>query len=75
MDLLTIEEVAGLLRVSRHTVYRLALRGDIPGQKVGRHWRFIREDLLQHLRQQSAERMAGAAPADGRDGGQEAAGT
>jgi len=44
-DLLTIEEVAELLRVSRDTVYRLAAKGEIPGTKVGRIWRFSREAI------------------------------
>lgn len=41
-DLLRIEEVAEILRVSRDTVYRLAAKGEIPGNKIGRIWRFQR---------------------------------
>lgn len=39
---LTIEELAEYLKLSKSTLYHLARRGDFPGQKVGRHWRFHR---------------------------------
>ncbi len=43
---LTVEEAAGLLKVSSKTVLKLARDGVFPGQKVGRAWRFRRSDLL-----------------------------
>lgn len=46
---LNVEEVAELLRISRHTVYRLAQRGDLPGRKIGRIWRFSRRGVEQYL--------------------------
>ncbi|MCK4978533.1 MAG: helix-turn-helix domain-containing protein [Anaerolineales bacterium] len=45
-DILTLEETAELLRIPRSTVYKLAREGKIPAQKVGRHWRFHRETLI-----------------------------
>ena len=39
---LTLNEVAEYLRIPRSTAYKLAQEGRIPGQKVGRHWRFHR---------------------------------
>ena len=48
---LTLNEVAEYLRIPRSTAYKLAQEGKIPGQKVGRHWRFHRavvEDWLGH---------------------------
>ena len=41
-DVLTLDEVAEYLRIPRSTAYKLAQEGKIPGQKVGRHWRFRR---------------------------------
>jgi len=41
-DVLTLNEVAEYLRIPRSTAYKLAQEGKIPGQKVGRHWRFRR---------------------------------
>ncbi|MFV0318262.1 MAG: helix-turn-helix domain-containing protein [Microthrixaceae bacterium] len=46
---LTGTEAAELLRVSVKTVLRLARKGDIPGRKVGREWRFARADVLAWL--------------------------
>jgi excisionase family DNA binding protein len=50
-DVLTAEEAAMYLRVSLKTLYRLASAGKIPGQKVGRAWRFRRADLVAFLRE------------------------
>ena len=44
-EVLTVEEVANYLRIDIRTVYRLAKRGDIPCIKIGRQWRFNREDI------------------------------
>jgi len=46
---MTIAEVAEYLRIPRGSVYKLAQRGRIPCQKVGRHWRFRRESLDRWL--------------------------
>ena len=50
-DVLTGDEVARLLRVSRDTVYRLAARGELPGRKIGRIWRFQRRSIEEYLSQ------------------------
>lgn len=47
---LTTEEAAVLLRVSRKTVLGLASQGILPGRKVGRAWRFLRSDLVEFVR-------------------------
>jgi excisionase family DNA binding protein len=39
-EILTIPEVAELLRIAEKTVYTLAQRGEIPAFKVGGQWRF-----------------------------------
>ena len=41
-DILTIPEVASLLKVAGKTVYGLAQKGDLPAFKVGGQWRFRR---------------------------------
>lgn len=40
LAVMTVDEVAEYLRIPRGSVYKLARRGRIPCQKVGRHWRF-----------------------------------
>lgn len=44
-EILTIREVAELLRINEKTAYRLAAEGEIPGFKVGGSWRFKRQDI------------------------------
>ena len=41
--ILTIEELALYLKLSKSTLYKLAQERKVPGQKVGRHWRFRRD--------------------------------
>ena len=36
----TIGELSKYLKVSTSTLYKLLAEGKVPGQKVGRHWRF-----------------------------------
>jgi excisionase family DNA binding protein len=50
MTILTIEEAAAFLKVTKRTLYR---HSEIPRVKVGSQLRFIREDLEQWLRHQS----------------------
>jgi excisionase family DNA binding protein len=44
--LLTVAEVAAVLRVSNMTVYRLIKAGDLPALRVGKNYR-IRESELE----------------------------
>lgn len=44
-DIMTIEEVAGYLRVSERTVYDWAQKGEIPCGKLGTSWRFKRDEI------------------------------
>lgn len=59
-EVLTASEAALFLRVSTKTVLALAREGALPGEKVGRAWRFVRSDLLEYLRG-SARRGASVA--------------
>lgn len=47
--LLTLEEVADYLRLSKDTVYRLANTGKLPASKVGNQWRFRKLDVDQWI--------------------------
>lgn len=39
---LTADDLVAYLKLPQSTVYRLAQEGQIPGHKVGKHWRFHR---------------------------------
>jgi excisionase family DNA binding protein len=41
-SVLTIDELSGYLKIPKSTLYKLAQEGKLPGQKVGRQWRFHR---------------------------------
>jgi excisionase family DNA binding protein len=44
-DVMTADQAAKYLQTSRDTLLRKARQGTIPAAKVGREWRFSREDL------------------------------
>jgi excisionase family DNA binding protein len=44
-EILTLPEVAQLLKVADKTVYTMAQKGELPAFKVGGQWRFRRADL------------------------------
>jgi len=48
-DLLTIDEAAAFLGTSKSTLYRLLGQGDIKGTRVGKQWRFRKDDLRAYL--------------------------
>lgn len=51
-EILTLPEVAQLLKVAEKTVYTMAQRGEIPAFKVRGQWRFKRADLDQWIESQ-----------------------
>ncbi len=46
---LTVDELAEYLKIPKSTLYKLAQEGKVPGQKVGRHWRFRKEAIDRWL--------------------------
>jgi len=46
-ELMTIQEVADYLRVSRVTAWRWCQDGTIPAFRIGRRWRIRRDRLLE----------------------------
>lgn len=47
-EILTIDELRRLLKIPKHTLYKLVQEGRIPAIKVGRHWRF-QHDRIEKL--------------------------
>lgn len=43
--LMTLEEVAQYLRLSIHTIYKMAQNGKIPALKAGKMWRFRKGEI------------------------------
>jgi excisionase family DNA binding protein len=55
-DVLTLEEVAKLLRVPVDDVRVCAEAGDLPGRRFGAEWRFVRAAVLGWLAEGEANR-------------------
>lgn len=51
-NVLTIDELADYLKISKSTLYKLAQDGALPGQKVGKRWRFHRDAIDSWLKNQ-----------------------
>jgi excisionase family DNA binding protein len=47
--LLTVDEVAKILRLQPETIRSMARRGDLPAIKLGRVWRFRSSSITQLL--------------------------
>ncbi len=48
-DVLTLDELSAYLRVSKSTLYKLVQSGALPGQKVGKQWRFRKDAVDEWL--------------------------
>ena len=48
-EVMTIDELAAYVKVSKSTLYKLVQNGKVPGQKIGKHWRFRREAIDRWL--------------------------
>lgn len=55
VELLTVGEVASMMRVSNMTVYRLIKRGQLDAVRVGRSYRIRRQDLVSYLMRSSVQ--------------------
>lgn len=55
-EVMTIDELAVYLQVSKSSLYKLAQDGRVPGQKVGRHWRFSKPAVDEWLRRGAKQR-------------------
>jgi len=62
-DLLSVQEVAAVLKIARNTVYELIKRGELKAVKVGKQLRVSRAELGRYLAQsQPAERPLPSPP-------------
>lgn len=57
--IMTVQEVARYLRVHAITVYRMIRLGQLPAIRVGRGWRFKKDEIDSWLHQHEANSQAG----------------
>lgn len=58
-NLLTVKEVAALLRVSTQTLYKMLEQGQIPAVKVGSQWRFDGDKIKTWIESQGVRASSG----------------
>ena len=51
-EVLTIKEIAALLKIGEKTAYSMTQKGELPGFKVRGQWRFRRADILAWIEAQ-----------------------
>ena len=66
-EILTIREVAALLKIGEKTTYTMAQSGQLPGFKVRGQWRFRRTDIDRWIEQRVDQ--AAEEPGSGHRGG------
>ncbi len=49
VEVLNLEETAEFLRVSNQTIYNMIREGRIRAYKIGREWRFLRQDIMAYM--------------------------
>ena len=54
-QVMTIDDLASYLQLSKSSLYKLAQGGRVPAQKVGKHWRFHKSAIDEWLRGRDAE--------------------
>jgi excisionase family DNA binding protein len=58
-DVMTMDELAEYLKISKSTLYKLAQENKLPGQKIGKRWRFHREAVDDWLKTSPVSKRAG----------------
>lgn len=52
-DILTIEEVAEILKIGTSQAYRIVRSGRLKGYKEGKDWKILKQALIQYVITQS----------------------
>ena len=50
MDILTAQELADYLKLNEVTVYKYAKEGILPGYKIGKQWRFNKDEISKLIK-------------------------
>ncbi len=58
-NIVTVKELAGFLKLTEATVYKLASSRELPGFKIGRSWRFDMEEVLKRIQELTMQQEMG----------------
>jgi len=50
-EIMTMDELAEYLKISKSTLYKLAVDNKIPGTKIGKRWRFHKDAIDAWVKQ------------------------
>ncbi len=56
-EIMTFKQVADYLQMDEHTVYKLALSGQIPSLKIAGQWRFKKDVNDKWISEESLEKI------------------
>jgi len=56
-EIMTIEQLAEYLKISTSTLYKQLQNGKLPGQKIGKRWRFHKGAIDEWLKQHPEKGM------------------
>lgn len=57
-DVMTIEELAVYLKLSKSSLYQFARAGKVPGVKIGEQWRFQKSAIDEWMRSRTVARTS-----------------
>lgn len=58
-DVMTMDELAEYLKISKSTLYKLAQENKLPGQKIGKRWRFHKDAVDDWLKTSPVSKRTG----------------
>ena len=61
---MTVDQVASYLQISKRTVYGMAQAGELPAARVGEQWRFLRPEIDRWLARLSRANVGDPTPVD-----------
>ena len=55
-NIVTAKELAGHLKLTEATIYKLASSGELPGFKIGDSWRFDMDEVMKLFQKTGSKR-------------------
>ncbi len=55
LNIVTAKEIGQILKLSESTIYKLSMKGEIPGFKIGDSWQFDMDEVLKLIRNRGSK--------------------
>ncbi len=59
-QIVTAKEVAEYLRLNQNTIINLAVKGELPGFKIGKSWRFDMDEIIAAIEKSKGKARTGS---------------